>query len=130
MRSWLIHAAALATLSLPLATGEAVAAHSGRQAPPVRAHAVIDRLLEHRDTLVLESTQVVELTRLAERLRTHPTRLRIVGQRVPGKASLRVRRESISREEALRSALRVLSPAQRSIAVRIVASDTMRTALR
>jgi hypothetical protein len=51
-------------------------------------------------------------------------RLRITGQRAPGKASPRIERKPISREEAVRRALRVLTPTQRVIAARLVESDT------
>ena len=123
MRPWLTRAAILATLILPQLPGNAAAAQGG-PIRPVRASAVVARLVHRRVELALDSGQVVKLTQLAERLRANPWRLRITGHRAPGKASPRVERKPISREEAVRSALRVLTPEQRVIAVRLVESDT------
>lgn len=124
MPPWLTRAAILATLILPQLSGNAAAAQSGHPARPLRAHAVVQRLVDHREELALDSSQVVKLTQLAQRLRTNPGRPRITGHGAPGKPSPRVERKLISREEALRRALRVLTPEQRVIAVRLVESDT------
>lgn len=124
MRPWLTRAAILATLILPQLPGSGAAAQGGPAARPVRAYAVVQRLVDHREELALDSNQVAKLTQLAQRLRTNPGRLRITGHRAPGKASPRVEREPIPRQEALRRALRVLTPEQRIIAVRVIESDT------
>ncbi|MBA3318523.1 MAG: hypothetical protein H0T50_10590 [Gemmatimonadales bacterium] len=131
MCPWLTRAAVLATLIITQLPGTEVAAQSGPPARSLPAHAVVERLVEHRQDLALDSLQVTRLTQLAHRLRTNPGRLRITSHsRVPGKASPRVEREPISPREALRRALRVLTPEQRVAAARLVQSDTVDMARR
>lgn len=130
MCPWLTRAAILATLIFPQLPGNAAAAQSGLPGRPVRAYAVVERLVDHRNELALDSSQVVRLTDLAQRLRANPGRLRITGHSAPGKAGPRVERKRISRAEGLRKALRELSPEQRVIAVRLIELDTTSTAHR
>lgn len=130
MRPWLIRAAILATLIIPHPPGNAAAAQGGPPARPVRAHAVVEQLVAHREELALDSKQVGRLTQLAQRLRANPGQLRITGHGAPGKASPRVERKPIPRQEALRRALRVLTPEQRIIAARVIETDTTNTAQR
>ncbi len=120
MCSWLTRAAALATLILPGFAGTVAADEGNRAANPPRGHLVVEQLLDHREQLALDSTQTAELTRLAQRLRAASGRLRITGHRAPGKAGPRVERRPISPREALRRALRVLTPEQRVIATRLI----------
>lgn len=123
MRPCLTGAAVLATLILPQLPGSAAADEDGPPRP-ARAYAVVQRLVHHREQLALGSNQVAKLTQLAQRLLTNPGRLTITGNRAPGKASPRVERKLISRHEALRKALRVLTPEQRIMAARVIESDT------
>ncbi len=112
-------ALAAAAILLPL---QAHAENGPAQASlPAPAYGVVDRLLADRQRLALDSLQVVELTRLGERLRAHRGRLELVGfNRVPGKSVPRYIRVYPSAEEALRSALDLLTPDQRAQAVRLL----------
>ena len=127
MRPWLTRVAVLVTLILPRLAENAIAQGD---APPqsVEAYKVVERLVQHRRELALDSHQVTRLTEFAERLRTTPGRLRITGRRVPGKSSPRVERRPISRREALHGALRVLTPEQRASATRLIGSDSTKMA--
>jgi Spy/CpxP family protein refolding chaperone len=129
MRPWVTHAAIVATLIVPLLSGPA-AAQRGPSPRPAPAYALVERLLAHRAELALDTHQTAKLTQLAQQLRTHPSRLRITGRTAPGKASHRVEREPISRQEATRRALRVLTPEQRIVAARAVESDDTNMAQR
>ncbi len=125
MRPWPIRAAVLATLLITQLPGTLTAAQRGPPDRPLRAHIVVERLVEHRQDLGLDSAQVTKLTQLAQRLRASPGRLTITGlSRVPGKASRRVEWKPVSSREALRRALRLLSREQQVIAVRLIERDT------
>jgi hypothetical protein len=123
MRPWLTRVAVLVTLILPQLTNNAIA-QGGPPPRSVEAYRVVEHLVQHRQELALDSHQVTRLTELAQRLRATPGRLRITGQRVPGKSSPRVERRPMSRREALRDALRVLRPEQRATATRLIGSDS------
>ncbi len=130
MRPWLTRAAILATLVIPLLAGSPAAAQRGSIPRPEPAYALVERLLEHREELALDTSQIAKLTQLAQQLQTHPSRLRITGQGAPGKASPRVGRKPISRQEALRRAVSVLTPEQRIMAACVAESDTTKMAQR
>lgn len=123
MRPWLTRVAVLVTLILPRLAENAIA-QGGAPPRSVKAYRVVERLVQHRRELALDSHQVTRLTELAQRLRATPSRLRITGRRVPGKSSPRVERRSISRREALLDALRVLTPEQRASATRLIGLDS------
>ncbi len=74
---------------------------------------VVDRLLMHQRELSLSDGQVQQLTALAHRLREDRGRPRVVDfDRVPGKSVPRFKRVRRTTKEALRSALRYLTPEQ------------------
>ena len=125
MRSRTIRAALWATLIISPLPADGAAAQSSSPDRLVRAHLLAERLVRHRLDLALDSAQVTRLSQLAQRLRANPGRLTITSRsRVPGKASPRVERKPISREEALRKAFRVLTPEQRVTAARVIEADT------
>jgi hypothetical protein len=125
MRSRLIRVAFAATLALPLLTHSAAARSDTGQDRPTRPHLAVESVLRHREHLALDSVQLSRLSELARRLEASPVRLRMTGSdRVPGKAAPRVERTRITSREALKRALRLLTPAQRIEAARLIASDS------
>jgi len=125
MRSWLTSVALAATLALPLLAHSAAAHQGTGQDRPIRPHLAVESVVRHREHLALDSMQVSRLYELARRLQASPVRLRITGSdRVPGKAAPRVERTRITSREALEKAFRLLTPAQRIEAARLIASDS------
>ncbi len=125
MRSRLIRVAFAATLTLPPLINSAAAQPGTGQVRPTRPYLAVERVLRHQGHLALDSVQFSRLAELARRLQASPTRLRITGSdRVPGKVAPRVERTRITYREALERALRVLTPAQRIEAARLIASES------
>jgi hypothetical protein len=125
MRSRLIRVAFAATLALPLLINSAAAQPGTGQDRPTHPHLAVQSVLRHQEHLALDSVQVSRLSELARRLQASPIRVRMTGSdRVPGKAAPRVERTRITSREALERAFRVLSPAQRIEAARLIASDS------
>ena len=124
MRSWITRVALAATLALPLLAHSAAAQPGNGQDRPTRPYLAVESVLRHREHLGLDSVQVTRLSELARRLQASPVRLRMTGSdRVPGKAAPRVARARITSREALSRAFRVLTPAQRIEAARLIAAD-------
>lgn len=125
MRSSLTRVAFAATLAVPLLTHSAAAQPGTGQGRPTHPHLAVESVLRHQEHLALDSVQVSRLSEFARRLEASPVRLRITGSdRVPGKAAPRVERTRITSREALSRAFRVLTPAQRIEAARLIASDS------
>jgi hypothetical protein len=125
MRSWLPRVAFAATLAFSLLVHSAAAQPGTGQDRPRRPYLAVESVLRHRDHLGLDSLQVSRLSELARRLQASPVRLRMTGSdRVSGKAAPRVERTRITSREALSRAFRVLTPAQRIEAARLIASDS------
>lgn len=117
-------ALAAAAILLPLRAAAAIA--PGAEAPlPIPAYVVVNRILAERERLSLGSQQVAELSKLAERLHTDRGRLKLVGlDGVPGKSVPRYTRVFPTSDEALRQALDLLTPEQRSEAARLLQAPT------
>ena len=117
---------AAAVILLPLRAAAEIA--PGAEAPlPTPAYAVVDRILAEREHLSLDSMQVVELNRLAERLRADRGRLKLVRRDgAPGKSAPRYTRVRVfpTSDEALRRALDLLTPDQRSEVARLFGAAT------
>lgn len=120
--------AALATAAILLPLRAAGAIPSGAEAPlPTPAYVVVDRILAEREHLSLDSLQVVQLTKLAERLRADRGRIKLVRRDgPPGKSVSRYTRVRVfpTSDEALRQALDLLTPEQRSEAARLLQAPT------
>jgi hypothetical protein len=116
--------AALAAVAILLPLRATAAIPPGAEAPlPTPAYVVVDRILAEYEHLSLDSLQVVQLTRLAERLRADRGRIKLVRRNgVPGKAVPRYTRVRVfpTSDEALRHALDLLTPEQRSEAARLL----------
>jgi hypothetical protein len=113
-------ALAAAAILLPLRAEAEVAARVPGP-PPTPAYVVVELLLAEREPLSLSGSQVAELTRLAERLRADHGRPKLVGlDRILGKSVPRYTRVFPTAEEALRSALDLLTPEQRAEAARLL----------
>lgn len=121
MRIRFLGAAAIAALVvLPLsARAEINPTVSGSRPKPT--YIAIDQLIAQRTLLALDSTQVASLSKLKERLRADRGQLkRVPGSRVPGKSAPRYVRVYYTSDQALRSALDVLTPDQRVLATRLL----------
>lgn len=120
--------AALAAAVILLPLGAAAQIAPGTEAPlPTPAYAVVDRILAERECLSLDSLQVVELTQLADRLRADRGRLKLVRRHgAPGKSTSRYTRVRVfpTSDEALRRALDLLTPDQRSDVARLFGAGT------
>lgn len=117
-------ALAAAAILLPMPAGANIAP-GARALLPTPAYVVVDRILIERERLSLGSRQVAELTKLAERLRADRGRLKLVGlEGVPGKSVPRYTRVFPTSDEALRRALDLLTPEQRSEAARLLGTGT------
>ena len=119
MRIHFHHAAAAAALVLLPLSARAEVNPSVSESRPKPAYLVIDRLIAQRSLLSLDSTQVENLAKLKERLRTDKGRLRSVGGRGPKSVPVDVR-VFPSSKEALRLALDLLTPEQRVVAIRLL----------
>lgn len=120
--------AALAAAAILVPLRAAAPIQSGAEAPlPTPAYVVVDRILAEREHLSLDSLQVVQLTKLAERLRADRGRIKLVRRDgAPGKSVSRYTRVRVfpTSDEALRQALDLLTPPQRSEAARLLRAGT------
>jgi hypothetical protein len=82
---------------------------------------VVQRIRKYRTELALSEDQVAKLTTLEATLREETGRQVVVARdRVPGKFVPRYERRRPSRADALRQALKVLTPEQRAKAVQVL----------
>jgi hypothetical protein len=118
--------AALAAAAILLPLRAAAAIPPSAEAPlPNPAYVIVDRILAERERLSLGGRQIEELAKLAERLRSDRGRLKLVGlDGVPGKSVPRYTRVFPTSDEALRHALDLLTPEQRSEATRLLQAGT------
>lgn len=86
---------------------------------PKPTYAVIDQLIAQRSLLALDSSQLAQLSKLREHLRTDRGRLKNIGRRGPRSVARYVRVFPTSKE-ALRLAFELLTPEQRTVASRLL----------
>jgi len=110
----------IAAAFLPL-RAEATPVAIALRAYPSPAYAVVDQLLSHREQLSLDQRQMTALRELSRRLGEIHGAPRIAGlDRVPGKSVPRFTQASPSRDQAVRSALALLTSGQRLEAIRLL----------
>jgi hypothetical protein len=121
MRTHLLQAALVATAALLPLRAEAAPASAALVTNPTPSYVVVDQLLRYRDYRSLDDRQVTALIELSSRLRQARAPLRVAGlDRVPSKSAPRFVRVAPSRDQAVHSALALLTSKQRLEATRLL----------